>query len=674
MDETDTGNSGPSRRKLLTAAAALAAFTSAGKAVGQTIRPHALGDFFTDDQTLDVALSPDGSRIAIIRELRSDGRRRAVLDLISADDPSRPPVRTPLGDFDCEAMQWANDSRVLIRILVTAEVNVAHDTAQTLVRAGRREISSRRMISVDPATGAAVVLFDNDRRRMRRSRELGLVVDTLPNDPDNVLMISTTSVGMAALYRVNVMTGAATQFERGGNKTIGWSSHDGVPVLRYDLSGRRYDLIDILARPPGGTEWKLLRRLRLEEAPDFSWISGTDQPGVIVVSARQDGEDVESVRELDLRTLAFGPPIAAREGHDAMGGLSDDRGRYLAATFWGHRLEYEFADRALAPHHRAMNRFFEDRCNVALVGADATTNRLLAYVSGPQEPGAWYLYDRTARSFVNLTARTMLEAGRLAPMEALRVTTRDGAAITAYLTAPPGGAPGPLVVMPHGGPEVRDTMEWDRQVQVLAAQGWWVLQPNFRGSGGYGAAFAQAGWRRWGERMQEDVEDAVAHALKLRGLDAERVAIMGASYGGYAALMGAVRRPDLYKAAISICGVGDLPDMLNWEKAQDDGPGQPSFNFWSRRIGQLGVDDAMMAAASPRRRAGEIVCPVLLVHGVDDPVVPVSQSRRMHDALRAAGKTVELVEVADAGHGDWEDADEKVLLGRYIALLSRAFA
>src|SRR5690606_20650916 len=181
-----------------------------------------------------------------------------------------------------------------------------------------------------------------------------------------------------------------------------------------------------------------------------------------------------------------------------------------------------------------------------------------------------------------------------------------------------------------------------------------------------GLGFAQQGWTRWGDRMQEDVEDAVAQAIALRGLDAGRVAIMGTSYGGYAALMGAVRRPDLYKAAISICGVADLPDMLAWEQREDDAPGKPIYEFWTRRIGDQAVMGAALEAASPRRRADEPACPVLLVPGDGDPMVPVVQSRGMRDALRRAGKAVDLIEIEDAGHADWDHAQELALVERYI--------
>ncbi|WP_332678006.1 alpha/beta hydrolase family protein, partial [Brevundimonas sp.] len=197
---------------------------------------------------------------------------------------------------------------------------------------------------------------------------------------------------------------------------------------------------------------------------------------------------------------------------------------------------------------------------------------------------------------------------------------------------------------------------------------------NFRGSGGYGLAFAGEGWGRWGDRMQEDVEDAVDHAIRTKGLDAGKVGIMGASYGGYAALMGAVRRPDLYKAAIAICGDSDLPELLDNEKRGDNSPENEAYRFWSTRIGDPDTDRAALERASPRRRAAEIGCPVMLVHGVDDVIVPVFQSRRMKEALDRAGKPVDYIEVRGAGHADWEDSVELDLMGQYIDLFRRVFA
>ena len=663
-----------SRRGLLASAGGLGVAAAAGPVAARQVTPHALADFYVHDGVSGVALSPSGERIAIIREVRQGGARLAVLDVLDAADPAAPPKRAPLGDVDCETMAWASDQRLLVRIALGGRTSTDRTSAQSLGSISAEAVISRRMVSIDPDTGGAVVLFDNEPQRMRTTRNLGAISDLLHDDPDHVLMIAPTQARrINALYKVNVMTGRAEEFERGDFDTIGWETRDGVPVLRYDINSAG-NAFEIMARAPGERQWRFVRRMRVADIPDFEYIAATGSGDVILVSSRQDGEDVKSIREFNLRTGVYGSPITTRTGADVSGGLTDDRGGYLGAAYWNDRLEYDFAAPELAPHHRAMNRFFDNSCNVHLVDIDRTHNRFLSYVSGPNEPGAWYLYDRAARSFVNLTPRTALQTERLGRTEALDVTTRDGATIRAYLTAPPGGTPGPLIVMPHGGPEIRDVMDWNRTVQALAAQGWWVLQPNFRGSGGYGLVFASEGWKRWGERMQEDVEDAVDHAVRTRGLDAGKIGIMGISYGGYAALMGAVRRPDLYKAAISICGVGDLPEMLAYEKRDDSSAENEVYRFWSTRIGDASTDAAALALASPRRRADEVGCPIMLVHGTDDGVVPVFQSRRMKEALDRAGKTVNYVEVRGAGHADWEDDVELDLMTQYIALFRRVFA
>lgn len=662
-----------SRRGLLLGAGALTGVVAFGPGVAAAqAAPYPLETFFTPSRTRAAVLSPSGRRIAILEQLGTEAEPQGVIDLIESSDPEGARRRIELGAIEAEALEWANDDRLLVRVAIKGNTGT-----RTMTGSNRRvegvEFVSRRILSVGADRGDAVIMFQDQRQRLRHSLDMGRVVDLLPQEPDHVLMTAWERDGVLGLHRVNINTGSAERIERGGGGTFAWQTQGGVAVMRHDINTRG-TMETVYARAPGESDWKLVRRTRVVDAPDFAWVGETDRPGIVLVSARAEGEDTENVREMDLRTLAFGPPIDKRDGRDVMYGLKDSAGRYLGAAYYGERLEYTFSEPALVPHHRALNRFFDNDCDVHLTDVDVARNRFIAFVTGPREPGAWFFYDREARAIVNVGAARQLDPARLGATETLSVQTRDGSAIEAYLTAPPGGQPGPLVVLPHGGPEVRDTRAWDRQVQVLAAQGWWVLRPNFRGSGGYGLAFARQGWARWGDRMQEDVEDAVAQAIALRGLDAGRVAIMGTSYGGYAALMGAVRRPDLYKAAISICGVGDLPDILAWENREDDTPGKQIYDFWTKRIGDPATMGSALEAASPRRRAAEVTCPVLLVHGVDDPIVPLFQSRRMRDALRSAGKTVELIEIADSGHADWDDAREQELMTRYVALIRQAFA
>ncbi len=478
---------------------------------------------------------------------------------------------------------------------------------------------------------------------------------------------------MLALHKVNVNTGVAERVERGSSSTVGWVTHDGVPVLRRDINTRG-SVETWHARMPGEVEWRFMRRTRVYDAPDFRYIGQGESAARVRVAMRAEGEDFETIRDMDLKDFNVGPSILPMEGADAIGGLYDRSGVWLGASYYKERLEYLFEDADLAAHHRALNRFFDDDCDITFSQVSLDRNRLIAYARGPREAGTWVLYDRQTRKATPLGMRSQLDFESLGLCERIEVKTRDGSRIEAYLTAPPGQAAGPLVVLPHGGPEVRDYRTYDRQVQILAAQGWWVLQPNFRGSGGSGKAFAEAGWRRWADRMQEDVEDAIDHVIVAKGLDRLRVAIMGTSYGGYAALMGAVRRPELYKAAISICGVSDVVEMLQWEKRTDDTPGNMIFDFWTKRIGNLDTDRSMLETASPRLRATEIRCPVMLVHGKDDQIVPVNQSRIMERALTAAGARVTLREIERSGHANWNDKTEKDLMGAYVALLKEVFA
>jgi dipeptidyl aminopeptidase/acylaminoacyl peptidase len=306
-----------------------------------------------------------------------------------------------------------------------------------------------------------------------------------------------------------------------------------------------------------------------------------------------------------------------------------------------------------------VDTYFKKNANVAILAADADATHLLLYVSGPSEPGDYYVYDvaRANLQFL-ISARPWLQPERLSAMEVRRSPMRDGVSISSYLTWPAGARTQlPVVVMPHGGPETRDALSLDLAAQVFAAQGWLVVQPNFRGSGGYGKAFAEAGHRQWGQRMQDDVTDAVEDLVRQGIADRSRIVIYGASYGGFAALAGAVVTPDLYRAAVSQAGVCDLVELLKWQRRQD-GADSASYAHWVKSIGDATKDEAMLLAASPCRRADAVRIPILLVHGDADSIVPIEQSRLAQRALKKAGKNVRLTTYRDEGHGGWSHENE----------------
>jgi len=184
-----------------------------------------------------------------------------------------------------------------------------------------------------------------------------------------------------------------------------------------------------------------------------------------------------------------------------------------------------------------------------------------------------------------------------------------------------------------------------------------VLQPNFRGSGGYGLAFAEAGYRQWARRMQDDVTDAVNDLVKRGLVDPDRIAIYGASYGGYAALVGAIQTPDLYKAAVSLAGVSDLDQFMAYVR-REDGDDSATYQYWVKAIGDPKRDKESINAISPAVRASEIRIPVLLMHGTGDEIVPPKQSEEMKKALEKAGKPVKYIKFEGQPHSSWDTEEE----------------
>nr|WP_285817814.1 alpha/beta fold hydrolase [Echinimonas agarilytica] len=224
-------------------------------------------------------------------------------------------------------------------------------------------------------------------------------------------------------------------------------------------------------------------------------------------------------------------------------------------------------------------------------------------------------------------------------------------AINALLTLPP-QIPAkdlPAVVMPHGGPESYDQISFDFMAQYFASQGYAVIQPNFRGSTGFGTAYKLAGRGEWGRKMQDDVTDSLKHFATQGVVDADRVCIVGASYGGYSALAGGAFTPELYKCVVAIAPVADLPLMM---KDTQRYTSKYSWvrTYWDRVIQDGNADDDMLEAISPINHVNKFKAPVLLIHGNDDTVVPMKQSLAMEDALEDADKTVTFIELHKEDH------------------------
>jgi dipeptidyl aminopeptidase/acylaminoacyl peptidase len=315
-----------------------------------------------------------------------------------------------------------------------------------------------------------------------------------------------------------------------------------------------------------------------------------------------------------------------------------------------------------------LERTFEHQ-RVTITSTTADGNRMIVLVDSDRNPGDFYIFDRTTKKADFLMSRReWIDPEQMRPMEAIRYKTRDGAVVDGYLTRPAGDpkAAMPLVLMPHGGPHgVRDDWEWHPWVQWLASRGYAVLQVNFRGSGGYGVAHQKAGYRKWGTLMQDDLTDAVRWAIESKVTDANHVCIVGGSYGGYSALMSPVREPDLYRCAVALAGVYDLPSQI----AETDGAFRVSGRRYLDEV--LGSDTEELKRMSPIGGIDRLKIPVLIAHGTDDHRVPFNQAKQLRAAMDKAGKTYEWHEYAGEEHGFYKESNHADVLRVMAAFLDK---
>jgi dipeptidyl aminopeptidase/acylaminoacyl peptidase len=423
----------------------------------------------------------------------------------------------------------------------------------------------------------------------------------------------------------------------------------GYPVIRIDglsdFSGFR-----IFRRANGAEDWIMALEARraaaAQASADFNVVAPGPGPNQVYVLARDSGRDLAALYLYDTSTGALGAPLFTPQQADAATPWLNPTTRALiAGCEFAHRLTCRAGDASMQSQLNAVEGFFRREATVRVIDMSEDLNRWLLEVSGPTEAGGFYLYDRTAgRVSPVADMHPNVDAAALSPTQVVTYAASDGAQLWAYVTARPGSSgPRPMIVLPHGGPEARDLYGYDAFAQFLASRGYVVVQPNFRGSAGFGRAFADAGRGQWGRRMQDDLTDAVRHMIASGAADAARVCIVGASYGGYAALAGAALTPDLYRCAVSIAGVSDLPELVY----RTSSSGTAARHYLIRSIGDPGADRAALDAISPRHLADRIRAPVLLIHGEEDDVVEIRQSELMQQAL---GRRSRLVRVPEEGH------------------------
>jgi dienelactone hydrolase len=640
---------------------------SAPPSPSSTPTPLTLDDLLAEPDLVDAALSPSGNHLALVLR-RQDSDVVALMDLRTRATSGLTNIgRQVAGDkleVRVTSVHWKSDERLLFRTrtLPREDARFGRSSEKTFLKLGDRLFAINR-----DGSNLRRLLGDNAEGALDGALNLGRIASTLPRDADHVLLIVNGFAG-PSLFRTNIHTGVGTMVEKPRARIMGWwLDLDGKPVLREEyLNGS----IRILRLEADGSWKKVLsyRPNRRDEHPEYQEVGHSDQPGKFYVLARPPGKDRRGIYLYDIATETFGEAVAEHPQYDLVSArISRDGKRVVSYCHVAHVRVCEFADRKIQAHVKGLRRFFRDSANVRVADASDDEKTILLFVDGPSEaPGYYYYRVDQARIEPVGMQRDRLVNRAMPTAEVVRWQARDGLELTGYLTRPPGGAKAarmPLVVLPHGGPKIRDQLEFNVWTQFIASLGYAVFQPNFRGSDGFGLAFLEQGHGEWGGKMQHDITDGLDALIASGSVDPERVCIVGASYGGYAALAGVTLTPDKYRCAVSVAGISDLPSLLDWLR-RDVSTDSDAWRDVTAMIGDPARDAVRLAATSPARLAAAVKAPVLLIHGEDDGITPITQSERMKKALEKEGRKVELIRLAETAHSWWPlKTERKVLTG-----------
>jgi dipeptidyl aminopeptidase/acylaminoacyl peptidase len=618
--------------------------------------------FFQNETMVAVKLSPDGKTLAVLSAPTAKDRVRLItLDVKSM----KAAVLAQFDHDDVDDVHWINNHRLVYELddhqAAAGDRNKAWGSGlwavnvdgsrprQLIARNATNFVQSSSHIELLPwmtgYVGAVAPGHDSD--------------DIYVAEP---ALFDYSGVGDYKLKRVDTVTGRIKDISTPPGASLnGWIfDAEGNPRVSVVYRGAREQ---VMLRDTSTGEWSAIADVDAFVGGDgFTPVAlaGDDQ---LFVTANR-GQDTKSIYKYDLKTRSLAAkPFLQSDRYDLYPGFVTQDGRLLGIRYTIDASVTQWMDPAMTALQAKIDEMLSSTINQISVPTGSGDAQVAVVAShSDRVPGLFYLYDQQRGKLVQLgSAHPEVDPDRMSGMEPVHYTARDGMTIPAWLTVPQGAQRTklPLVVLVHGGPYMRgESWRWNPEVQFLAARGYAVLEPEFRGSKGYGDKLFKAGFKQWGLGMQNDLADGVKWAVDQGLVDPQRVCIAGASYGGYAVLMGLINDPQIYRCGIEWEGPTDI-DLIytaTWGDASDTYKtyGMP------RLIGDRVADAAQLKATSPILNAGKIHAPLLMAYGGEDFRVPLEHGKKMRAALaKQSSPDVEWVVYDEEGHG-WRALSTKV--------------
>jgi dienelactone hydrolase len=609
-----------------------------------------LAAFFEPRSDEVFRLSPRGDQVVFLRA----GSQGSALHVAGVDQPRDSARRISAGeDWQITAFFWAGEHFLAFSAqTVSGGTRIA--CADLSGANGAEEIVVRTL--AEPGLGAELV---------------GSI--TAPDSSAPRLVLGLPSPDRAGFVDLHTADAAT------GERKILHKNVEGISFWNVSRSGRQ--LLGIRPEPDGaktlisvrGGKAAPLLRCAPGESLNLAGIHGDDSRAYLMTNSGPD-TGLGRLESVDLvtgtRAVVAQDPLGEVDFQEAL--FSRDGMRLLGARYLRGRAGYDWSCPETEALFQRVSALLPPG-EVRLTEGSLDGKRWLLTLTRDTAPEAEYHYDAETNRMVRLDRRDQtIDPDRLGRMEPVAYPARDGCRIPGYLTLPPGTGPAapPLVVFPHGGPNKRNTWGYDPRVQFLVSRGYAVFQPNFRGSSGFGRDFETAGYRGWGRGvMQDDLTDGVEWLIRRKVVDPGRIAILGGSYGGFAALAGLAFTPGLYAAGVCLFGASDLPAFVReipprWKPFQGD------LNL---KIGNPGdpEDVRRLVWQSPLHATDAIKAPVLVYHGARDNVVKISQAQNFVAACRARNLSVEYLVAPDEGHGFADPANEQAVYRAIEVFLAR---